>query len=72
MLTPRVIRWAQCARLMKKNYGSAQPNLAQRWKNFALTTLSLRVHPDPINGELQAGDAIKNQSNVDEPRLQAA
>jgi hypothetical protein len=69
MLTTRLIRWAQCARLMK-NYGSAQPNLAQRWKNFALSTLSLRVHP--IDGELQAGDAIKNQSHVDEPRLQAA
>ena len=45
MLTTRLIRWAQCARLMK-NYGSAQPNLAQRWKNFALSTLYLRVHPD--------------------------
>jgi len=61
MLTTRLIRRAQCARLTK-NYGSAQPNLAQRWKNFALSTLSLRVHP--IDGELRAGDAIKNQSHA--------
>jgi hypothetical protein len=66
MLAPRRIRWAQCARLMK-NYGSSQPNLEQRWKKFALSTLSPRVHP--IDGELQAGDAIKNQTLT--PRVRA-
>jgi hypothetical protein len=50
-----------------ENYGSAQPNLEQRWKNIALSTLSLRVHPDQRRAA--SGRCDQKSTSRDEPRF---